>query len=446
MSTVTERVTTAVETLAVRLADPVRCRAVATDPGNTDPFREMTPWEPMGLAHGYPGAALFWAELAREDPAAGRVANGFLREAMNSGDRASNGLYYGPASLLAAVQTLVTADGRERRMHAELVRLVAHNQIARADAWLTRLQTGGGVAWGAYDVINGLGGVGRLLLDEQGTDEVDRALRKTMEVFLTLAADTDVEGHRVPGWWVSAAGQPIPSDAEQYPRGDFNLGMAHGAAGILAFLAASVLAGAGGAEVEEALARTRTHLLGAAVRDEAGPYWPARLSFDAWVDGAEVPLDETRSAWCYGTPGVAAAILQSTFAVPDPEAAGTAIEGLRAMAERPQSTWGVDGATVCHGLAGVLAVVTTAKACGADVDVLEEIALEGILKAVDGDLPFGVRHQVRIGLPDEAGVVPYAGLDAVGTLEGAAGVGCVLWDWLRGAPAERSWARTVALQ
>ena len=71
MSTVTERVTTAVETLAVRLADPVRCRAVATDPGNTDPFREMTPWEPMGLAHGYPGAALFWAELAREDPAAG---------------------------------------------------------------------------------------------------------------------------------------------------------------------------------------------------------------------------------------------------------------------------------------------------------------------------------------------------------------------------------------
>jgi hypothetical protein len=116
------------------------------------------------------------------------------------------------------------------------------------------------------------------------------------------------------------------------------------------------------------------------------------------------------------------------------------------MAERPQSTWGVDGATVCHGLAGVLAVVTTAKACGADVDVLEEIALEGILKAVDGDLPFGVRHQVRIGLPDEAGVVPYAGLDAVGTLEGAAGVGCVLWDWLRGAPAERSWARTVALQ
>ena len=274
MSTVTERVTTAVETLAVRLADPVRCRAVATDPGNTDPFREMTPWEPMGLAHGYPGAALFWAELAREDPAAGRVANGFLREAMNSGVRASNGLYYGPASLLAAVQTLVTADGRERRMHADLVRWVAHNQIARADAWLTRLQTGGGVAWGAYDVINGLGGVGRLLLDEQGTDEVDRALRKTMEVFLTLAADTDVEGHRVPGWWVSAAGQPIPSDAEQYPRGDFNLGMAHGAAGILAFLAASVLAGAGGAEVEEALARTRTHLLGAAVRDEAGPYWP----------------------------------------------------------------------------------------------------------------------------------------------------------------------------
>ena len=70
MSTVTERVTTAVETLAVRLADPVRCRAVATDPGNTDPFREMTPGAD-GLAHGYPGAASSGGAVC-EDPAAGR--------------------------------------------------------------------------------------------------------------------------------------------------------------------------------------------------------------------------------------------------------------------------------------------------------------------------------------------------------------------------------------
>lgn len=77
MSTVTERVTTAVETLAVRLADPVRCRAVATDPGNTDPFREMTPWEPMGLAHGYPGggsSGRSWPARTRP-PAASRTAS-----------------------------------------------------------------------------------------------------------------------------------------------------------------------------------------------------------------------------------------------------------------------------------------------------------------------------------------------------------------------------------
>jgi hypothetical protein len=99
-------------------------------------------------------------------------------------------------------------------------------------------------------------------------------------------------------WW-NSPDWLIPQTRDKYPRGYYNLGLAHGVPGVIALLASACAAG-----VETDRARP---LLDGAVCWLLAQDLPA--GFPAWVVGDETAAP-ARLAWCYGDLGAAVSLLR----------------------------------------------------------------------------------------------------------------------------------------
>lgn len=440
----------AVTLVADRLADPGQVAEVASRDDNRDPIYDSVMWGPMTLANGLPGVALLYGELARTDGTWRRTAHRHLAAAagvMNSAP--SRGLFSGPAALLAAAQTCAGPEGHYGALRRKLAAWVADDQLTRLGTFRDRAADGGrGVDWAAYDLINGVSGTTRLLLDsvtdpaETGPD-VESALADSLRHLVRLTEPVRVDGHEVPGWWVPCELQLGERDRQTYPRGDFNLGLAHGIAGPLTVLASAYEAGHRVPGLVEAVERVADWLLGWTLRDAAGTYWPARVSWDDEL-APERPRELfTRTAWCYGAPGVAAALCHAGTVLDRPLWRTAAVDALHAALRRDESLWAIEGATVCHGYAGLLRVVARVAHTTGDPELLAGRARleEKVLQCADEEAPFGFRHLMRF--PAAAlSPVPHRAVNTAGMLEGAAGVALSL---LPVDPGPLPWDRTLGL-
>lgn len=440
----------AVSLVAERLADPEHVASVASRDDNRDPIYDAVMWGPLTLANGLPGTALLYGELARGDETWRRVAHRHLAaagRALNSAP--SRGLFSGPAALLAAAQTCAGPEGHYGSLRQKLAAWVAQDQTERLRTFDERVRSGRpGVDWAAYDLINGPSGTARLLLDSaadpaESGPEVEAALTASLRHLVRITAPVRVDGHEVPGWWVPAELQISERDREAYPLGDFNLGMAHGIAGPLSVLSSAVEYGRDAPGMREAIGRIAEWLIGWTLHDEAGPYWPARAGWDDETARDRPGALFTRTAWCYGTPGVAAALYRAGRVLDRPQWCAAAVEALRAALRRDESLWAIEGATVCHGYAGMLRVLTRVNESAGDPELLAgSRRLTGkVLECADEQAPFGFRHLMRFPAAARS-PLPHRAVDTAGMLEGAAGVALSL---LAVGSVPLPWDRTLGL-
>ena len=188
-----------------------------------------------------------------------------------------------------------------------------------------------------HDLVSGLVGLGVYSCERLPRPSARAALERIVTQ-LGLLAEEDGAGVR----WFTAPHRLAPDPRRLSPAGHWDLGMAHGAAGVVAFLAHARAAGAGGPAVDDLLERAAGWLTGQRLPPES----PSRYA--PWIAPGQSPRP-ARTAWCYGAPGVAAALL----------AAGRrddAVEVARAAAGRPVDDCGVVDAGLCHGAAGLLHV------------------------------------------------------------------------------------------
>lgn len=440
----------AVSLVAQRLADPEHVASVASRDDNRDPIYDAVMWGPLTLANGLPGTALLYGELARTDETWRQVAHRHITaagQAMNSAP--SRGLFSGPAALLAAAQTCAGPEGHYGSLRRKLAAWVAQDQTERLHVFAEQARSGRtGVDWAAYDIVNGLSGTARLLLDSaadpaEAGPEVEAALKASLRHLVRITEPARVDGHDVPGWWVPVERQISERDRETYPRGDFNLGMAHGIAGPLAVLCSAVESGREVPGTREAIHRIADWLIGWTLHDEAGPYWPARAGWDDETAPDRPGALFTRTAWCYGTPGVAAALYRAGSIVNRPQWCAAATKALRAALRRDESLWAIEGATVCHGYAGLLRVLTRVNESAEDPELLAGCRrLTGkLLECADEEAPFGFRHLMRFPAAARS-PIPHRAVDTAGMLEGAAGVALSL---LPTGTGPLPWDRTLGL-
>jgi lantibiotic modifying enzyme len=286
------------------------------------------------LGRGRAGLALLYAWLARtrRTPQADVLAWQCLDRAIEAvSTQAMNASLYGGFTGVAWAAELVDrlldpdAEDRNEAVDDALLRL-----LSRADHWPA-----------PYDLVEGLTGFGVYALQRYPRPVAIECLRRVVEL-LHERAQHDEHGLY---WWTPPA--EIHEDwRKQYPSGRADLGVAHGAAGAIA-----LLGGICGAGIEQATARPLLEgalrwLFAHSVATEAG------LTFPLWVAPGFQPYP-ARCAWCYGDPGIAAALLTAARGVGDAGWEQAAVALACRAAERPASETGVVNAGFCHGAAGL---------------------------------------------------------------------------------------------
>jgi hypothetical protein len=309
---------------ALQAVDAI-AESITSLPGERDP----------SLAGGQAGLALLYSWLAqtRRTPQADVLAGQCLDQAIEAVSmQAMNASFWGGFTGVAWAAELADrrldpdAEDRSEAVDEALLRL-----LSRANLWPA-----------PYDLVVGLTGLGVYSLQRCPRPLAIECLRRVVEL-LHERAQHDENGLY---WWTPLAEILDPEARKQYPAGRADLGVAHGVAGVIA-----LLGGVCGAGVEQATARPLLEgavrwLLAQSVPTEAGPTFPI------WVAPGVQPWP-ARCAWCYGDPGIAAALLMAARGVGDAGWEEAAVALACRAAERPRSQTGVVDACFCHGAAGL---------------------------------------------------------------------------------------------
>ncbi|HET9968151.1 MAG TPA: lanthionine synthetase C family protein [Streptosporangiaceae bacterium] len=191
-----------------------------------------------------------------------------------------------------------------------------------------------------YDLINGLTGLGVYALARWPRPGAASCL---LGVTGQLARRAREDGDGIYWWTPSSWRGPR---GERYRPAGVDLGVAHGIAGVIPFLARVHRLGLAQPVVRRLLDGSVAWLLAHLVEGESGPTVPYFVA-----DGIEP--GPARSAWCYGDPGVALALLLAAHDVGEPDWATVAAGLALRAAARPAGQSGVTDAGLCHGSAGL---------------------------------------------------------------------------------------------
>jgi len=364
----------------------------------------------VSLAGGSAGVALFFAWLAGTQPGRGwdTVAMERLGEAMDAmGEGLRDPAFYEGFTGLAWVLNhlrgrFLDEDGLEGIDEALV-------------GWLDR------TPWpGPYDLVSGLVGYGLYGLERP-------TARRLVEAVVARLGELAVP--LVPGlaWLTPAAVLPELQRA-QYPRGTYDLGMAHGVAGIIGFLGQACAQGH--APARPLLEGAVSWLRGQRLEEGLDSVYPPCLPPEG-AAGAVV----SRVAWCYGDLGIAMALLTAGHGLGRDDWSGEALAFARKAAERTFEASGVRDPALCHGAAGNAHLFNR---------LFHATGEESFLRAARTWLQRVLAYQIHRG-SGFAAWIPPGGVDAgaprEGLLAGGAGIGLALQAAL--SDQEPAWDRLL---
>ena len=397
-----------------RAIDPAEL-AVAIADRLLDPEPIITTAGPAAtsLSRGLAGTALLHARLSRHQERFAVAADAHWARAtrMNVDTPPRiGGIFNGPGALAASL-ILGTSYLPDPSLHQASVHRSARWLASRATAvaaWQQQRRDAGeaGTPWQTFDVINGLAGIGRILLAAAQTGHInaESGLHAARD---SLTAMIETHDGQRPGWWRPAPQHPA-ARADPHNVDAANTGIAHGIAGPLAFLSSCQLAGYGSARTTEAIRAAADWLLAW----RSGDTWPPQITSDDLGGTAISPSTRGRhDAWCYGAPGIGVALLTAGRALTDPDLALVGRSAISALADRPE-TWDTEGPTLCHGIAGILLC-----ADAADSPSTADTALMELAAHYNPQMPFFFQHADHGEVTDQPGL-----------LVGAAGIALSLAD------------------
>ncbi|MGH7459975.1 MAG: lanthionine synthetase C family protein, partial [Longimicrobiales bacterium] len=412
--------------VAGRLKDPERAAQAAAIATTQSRFPEFGRWSAPSLAQGNAGLGLLWAYLDACFPGEGWdvIGKTHLQLAVRAAEMEQvpgPALFSGLSGLAFAGWQLSRDGARYQRLLASLDEAIAHDALLIA----SRVRASRGCSPGDFDVISGLSGIGAYLLCRRDQPAASFALAHTVDALIALATRDAL----LPAWYTPPELLYDDAARQSYPNGNLNCGLAHGAPGILAFLALVREAGLGFDRLDEAIVTTADWLCAHHLVDTWGVTWPTavHLEEDRTIEGgarmragdlATVPFGPSRTAWCYGSPGVARSLWLAGRALDRSDYRDLAIAAMEAVFRRPVATRSIDSPSFCHGVAGLLAITLRfARETGLPVFIRESQTLvEQLLGSFQPESLLGFR------------TIEYESnqTDQPGLLDGAAGVAIVL--------------------
>jgi hypothetical protein len=195
-----------------------------------------------------------------------------------------------------------------------------------------------------YDLISGLTGLAVYFLERLAGDarraSARAGLARVVDQLAAIAV-TDADGTT----WHTAVDLLPPWQAASAPHGYKNLGVAHGSAGTIGVLGRI-------AALPDPPPQARELCAGATrwLRAHELPPSP-RGRYPSWLTGGPHDREPSRTAWCYGDPGLALAVWSAAART------GAPVDEWRALAaesaRRPEALCGINDAGLCHGAIGL---------------------------------------------------------------------------------------------
>ncbi|MDQ3989451.1 MAG: lanthionine synthetase C family protein, partial [Actinomycetota bacterium] len=420
------------ELLIRRLADPdLVAEAVAKSQRSA---RYPFGWGGASLAAGPAGSALALRYAARVLPDGDWAARSDqqLVDAVHSTHElplVEAGLAAGTAGLALTFADCARDDTRYATARHTLDTKLAL-QVIEAPKW----RSDHGVRDGDYDIVLGAAGILAYLASVPKADAVlRRAIGVLVDDLIWLCAPRP--GGQSQPWFIPPEHYPLDDYQDQFPHGYVNLGLAHGIPGPLAALCFAASAGYRHDLLLDTIRHVATYLVAVSLDDECGRNWSMGVPLTDTGAQRRTGQVPTRTAWCYGAPGIACALLLAAETLADDGLRAVAIDTFDGVLRRVAVYGGFPSATLCHGAAGALAMcVRFARDTGS---VLAQRALpaltEQLLAHCDPDLLLGVQDLEQPGIL----------LDSPGLLTGSAGVALALWSASTPIPAR--WERALLI-
>lgn len=341
-------------------------------------------WLGYNLPFGDAGVALTAGYAHRLHPANGwdRLAHDYLKRATEStGELLFPSLMGGLSGLAFTVDYLSLEGTRYQKAKASLDDLLARMLKPMIEA----LPSKEGMAVSVYDQISGVSGTSRYLLNARDHAELKGLLARMLDWLIARSTMPEVSG------FFTSPDDISSYELEYSPHlapGYTNCGLAHGVPGPLALMSLAALEGYKRPGLHDAIRKLADWLAAQRYEDEWGVNWPThKLAEEA------SPSYPTRTAWCYGLPGVTRALFLAGRALADEALQDLAADALLAVEKRPVAARGIDSPTFCHGVAGLLQIVLRFANDTQD-SAFTRFAVsltDQLMAAFDEDAPLGFR-------------------------------------------------------
>lgn len=428
-----ERAVACARAVGLRLADPERVLAAAAEAARGSHRFEFAG---TSLACGFPSIALALLHLTRALPGEGwerrlHSALGLCARSTARSPLHGPGLYGGTGGLALVLAGAAETEPRYAPT-ALKVRAALLGQVA-SGPWQSKPPEAPGTYTKdhLYDVVTGASGVLGALLATGAGDAAGEEAAGLLIRYLSGVAEGDGAGRLL-----SPADSVDPALQEECPRGYFDLGTAHGAAGPLAALSLACRAGHRLPGQLRAVRALSDWVVEHRVQDPWGVNWPNHVGrHDPPGRGAATGRPPSRAGWCYGAPGIAMALWHAGHALEAPELRRLAVEAVQSALRRPVSERHIPSPSLCHGVAGLLMVCLRLAQDEPDSPLQNHVSslTEQILDLFDPEAPLCFRDE------EQPGVF----VDDPGFLTGAAGVALTLLA--AATPVAPSWDRALLM-
>jgi len=325
------------DAIAVALREPL---PAYTSPGASEILQATAN---VCVAGGSAGIALFYrylAEATADDPSAERYterATFHLDRAMDAVGTVSMApaLYGGFTGIAWTLQHFQSAASED---NATPSKTSNDDPLEEIDEALTSfLEDATSIA--AFDLTDGLVGLGVYALERMPRPSARKLLRSVVDR-LSALAEKVTPGAAWPTPPITPGGvPPLP--------GRYNLGLAHGQPGVIAFLSQTWLLEPDlRLRTEGLLSRAVAFLLTQQGQTRDGKRFPLSC-------GADAPTVAARCAWCYGDLGIATALLLAGRSLGEPSWERAAMDVALGASRLSVAESGVTDAGLCHGAAGL---------------------------------------------------------------------------------------------
>lgn len=310
---------------------------------------ERPRWNPTSNMLGDAAMALCFGVAAKQTQTQSFYSTAFKYakaafDGINSGGFSSVGLFGGISGMAYVFKYLSDIEDR----YVKISEVFDQKVQEQLEATLKNIDKAGGEHSSVYDLIGGLTGLCNYLLLSAKYDNKSYALlRDVLDLFKFWSNIEKSLGFHTSS--LNSTGYEKSTD-EKYNSVSLNLGLAHGIAGPLSLLSFANNMGLTVPDDKDTASNIFRMIEKSTWSSEYGLEVPGVYFPEVTVDRVEKHI--TRSAWCYGNPGVARAISLAGISFGEQEWVALSGDLAVSICNKPLEALQIEAPILCHGRLG----------------------------------------------------------------------------------------------